>query len=49
MAENHMTLEGIKNGWYLSTSLDSGKIFFYISVNTGQIHMGVETYTPEKC
>ena len=38
-AENHETLE-IKN--MSKPRLDSGRIFFYISVNTDQIDMGFE-------
>ena len=32
----------------LKNPVDSGKTFFNISVNTGQIDMGFEADTPEK-
>ena len=43
-AENHVTS---KQHWriLLKKTVDSGKSFFDISVNTGQICMGFESYT----
>ena len=42
-----MTLE-IKNGGFLSKIVNSGKLFFDISVNTDQIGMGFEEDIPGK-
>ena len=48
MVENHITSK--QQQWWipLKSPVDSGKTFFYISVNTGQIGMGFEADTPEK-
>ena len=37
-----------KGGYHLKNNVDSGKTFFAISVNAGQICMGFEKDTPEK-
>ena len=39
---------GLKNGRFLSKPVDSGKLFFDISVDTDQIGMGFEADTPGK-
>ena len=38
----------LENGGVLSKPHDSGKTFFYFSVNTDQIGTGFEVDTPEK-
>ena len=46
--EDHVTLEDLKNGGFLSNPLDLDKALFDISVNTVQIGMGFEGNAPGK-
>ena len=46
--ENHVTSKQQQRRISLKNPVDSGKTFFDISVNTGQIDMGFEAGTPKK-
>ena len=48
MAENHVTLKQQQWRIPLKNPIISGKTFFDISINTGQIGMGFKADTPKK-